>query len=161
MPFENSAGIGVNNFFGPRNTGGSVGVETSESSTHNLSIALTGETLSGSFLPPVVLPKGAKFVRAVLRIDEAFNLGGTSPTVQIGAAGSVATNGIVLTETEMETVGTKTPASTGVGTWAQASTTGTTAAAKVAFALGGTAPTVDATVGKGTLILTFVNKTKV
>lgn len=161
MPFENSAGIGVSNFFGPRNTGGSVGVEESDTSRHRLSISITGEMLNGSYVPPVVIPKGAKFENAILRIDEAFVIGGTTPTVQFGAAGSVATNGIVLTEAEMETVGTKVPASTGAGTWAQASTTGTTAAAKVAFALGGTSPTVDATVGKGTLILTFVNKTKV
>ena len=32
MPFENSAGINVNNFYGPRDTGGSVGVEHSEDS---------------------------------------------------------------------------------------------------------------------------------
>lgn len=161
MPFENSAGIAVSNFFGARNTGGSVGVEESDSSTHHLSVNLTGEMLNGTFLPPVVVPKGARFVRAVLRIDEAFELDGTTPTVRIGAAGSVATNGIVLTEAEMEAIGTKVPASSGAGTWSQSSATGTTAAARVAFDLGGTNPTANAAVGKGTLILTFVNKTKV
>ena len=161
MPYENSAGLGVNNFFGARETGGAVGVETSDSSTHNLTVQLTGAMLNGTFIPPVSVPKGARFVRAVLRVDEAFVLGGTSPTVRIGAAGSVATNGIVLTEAEMEAVGTKVPASTGAGTWSQSSATGTTAAALVAFDMGGTTPTASATAGKATLILTFVNKTKV
>lgn len=161
MPYENSAGLTVNNFYGARETGFAVGVETSDTSTHHLSVQLTGAMLNGTFIPPVNVPKGARFVRAVLRVDEAFALGGTSPTVRIGAAGSVATNGIVLTEAEMEAVGTKVPASTGAGTWSQSSATGTTAAAKVAFDLGGTTPTADATVGKATLILTFVNKTKV
>ena len=77
--------------------------------------------------------------------------GGTAP----------ATDGIVLSQTELQSIGTKTPASTGTGTWAQGSATGTTAAQKVAKALGGTTPTVTAGVGKATLILEFVNKTKV
>jgi hypothetical protein len=161
MPYENSAGLGVNNFFGARETGGAVGVETSDSSRHNLSINITGEMLNGTFIPPVVVPRGARFIGAVLRVDEAFNLGGTTPTVRFGASGSVSTNGIVLTEAEMEAVGTKVPASTGAGTWAQNSATGTTAAARVAFDMGGTTPTAVATAGKATLILTYVNKTKV
>lgn len=161
MPFENSAGIQVSNYYGARETGGSVGVERSQDSLHRLSVALTGAMLNGSFVPPVVVPKGARFVSAVLRVDEAFDITGTTPTVQIGAAGSVATNGIVLTEAELEAIGTKVPASTGAGTWSQSSATGTTAAAKVAFALGGTTPAVNAALGKATLILTFANKTKV
>ena len=112
------------------------------------------------FTPPVVIPKGAKFISAVLRVDEAFTIGGTTPTVQIGAAGSVATNGFVLSEAELETVGTKAVTSTGAGTWAIGSTTGTTAASKVAIALGGTSPTVASTAGRATLILEYVNVSK-
>ena len=159
MPFENSAGIAVSNFYGTRSTGNSVGVETSDSSEHRLSVYITGDMLNGTFIPPVNIPKGARFLRAILRVDEAFDLGGTTPTVRIGAAGSVATNGIVLTEAEMENIGTKVPASTGAGTWSFSSATGTTADAKVAFDMGGGTPTA-ARVGKATLILTFVNKTK-
>lgn len=161
MSYENSAGLGVFNQFGARETGGAVGVETSDNSVHFLTVNLTGEMLNGTFLPPVVVPKGALFRSAVLRVDEAFVVGGTSPTVRIGAAGSVGTNGFVLTEAELENVGTKVPASAGAGTWSTTSTTGTTAAAKVAFDLGGTSPTVTSGVGKATLILEFVNKTKV
>ena len=159
MPFENSAGIAVSNFYGARATGGSVGVETSDRSEHRLSVYITGDMLNGTFIPPVNIPKGARFLRAILRVDEAFDLGGTTPTVRIGAAGSVATNGFVLSEAELENVGTKVPASTGAGTWSFTSATGTTADAKVAFDMGGTSPTA-ARVGKATLILTFANKTK-
>lgn len=160
MPFENSAGLSVSNFYGARESGGSVGVERSQDSVHTLSIAFTGASINSTFLPPVVVPKGAQFKRAVLRVDEAFNITGTSPTVIFG--GTVpGTNGIVLTEAELEAVGTKTPASTGTGTWAQSSATGTTAAERVTRALGGTTPVVSPTVGKATLILEFVNKTKV
>ena len=161
MGYQNSAGIGVNNHYGARDTGTSVGVEQSSDSIHQLSIAFTGTSLQDTFLPPVVVPKGALFKRAVLRVGEAFSLTGTTPTLIFGSLGSEATNGIVLTEAELETTGTKTPASTGTGTWAQASTTGVTTAAKVGRALGGTTPVVTTGLGKATLTLEFFFKTKV
>jgi len=103
MPFENTAGLNVSNFYGARETGGSVGVERSQDSIQQLSIAFTGASINSAFLPPVVIPRGAQFKRAILRVDEAF-----------------------ITRT-----------------------------------LGGTTPVVSPTVGKATLILEFVNKTKV
>lgn len=160
MSFENLTGLGVYTSYGKRNTGGTVGVETGDGSAREYSIAFTGESLNSGFLPPVVVPKGAKFKSAILRVDEAFSITGTSPTVIFGGT-APATNGIVLTEAELENVGTKTPASTGTGTWAVGSSTGTTAAEKVTKTLGGTSPVVSATQGKATLIVTFVNKTKV
>lgn len=160
MAYENSAGLGVFNQYGSRNTGGTVGTEHTKDSVWQLSIAMTAESLNSGFLPPQVVPKGAKFLRAILRVDEAFALTGTSPTVIFG--GTVpATNGIILTKAELEAIGTKTPASTGTGTWAQASATGTTAAEKVTKALGGGTPAVTTGAGKGTLILEYVFKTKV
>jgi hypothetical protein len=160
MPFENTAGLNVSNFYGARETGGSVGLERSDDSVHQLSIAFTGASINSTFLPPVVVPKGTQFKRAILRVDEAFSITGTSPTVIFGGT-APGTNGIVLTEAELEAIGTKTPASTGTGTWAQSSSTGTTAAERVTRTLGGTTPVVSPTVGKATLILEFVNKTKV
>lgn len=161
MPYLNQAGINVSNFYGARETGSAVGLEHGEDSLARLSINITPEFLNGTFVPPVVIPKGALFRSAILRVDEAFNITGTSPTVIIGAQGSEATNGIVLTEAELEAIGTKAPASTGTGTWAQGSATGTTAAAKVGKTLGGTTPVVTAGVGKAILTLTYYNTTKV
>lgn len=156
MSFENLTGLGVYSSYGKRSTGGTVGSETTDTSTRDYSIAFTGESLNSGFLPPVTLPKGAKFVKAVLRVDEAFVVSAAG-TVTFGGT-APGTNGIVLTETELENIGTKTPASTGAGTWAVASATGTTAAEKITKSISGT---VTATQGKGTLILTFINKTKV
>lgn len=161
MAYKNEAGLGVHNQYGARDTGGAIGVETSDNSTHVLNINITGAMLNGTFVPKVVVPKGALIKGYKLRVDEAFVVTGTSPTVRFGSSGSVATNGVVLTEAELEAVGTKTPASTGAGTWATNSATGLTAAAAVAFDLGGTSPAVDATVGKATLSIEFYNKTKV
>lgn len=160
MTFANQAGLGVSNHYGTRKTGSVIGIECTENSNYIVTVEFTGETLNGTFLPPLVLPKGVLFRRAYLRVDEAFDLGGTSPTVRFGATGSIATNGIVLTEAELENVGTKVPASTGAGTWAVGSSTGTTAAAKVAFDMGGTTPTASSTVGKAALVMEFVNRAK-
>lgn len=156
MSFENSTGLGVYSSYGKRNTGGTVGSETSDGSSRDYSISFTGESLNSGFLPGVSLPKGSKLKGAILRVDEAFAVS-SGGTVTFG--GTVpGTNGIVLTEAELEAIGTKTPASTGTGTWATNSATGTTAAQFINKAISGT---VTATQGKATLILTFVNKTKV
>lgn len=159
MTFKNQAGIGVSQNYGTRNTGSTVGLEDSDGSIFRLSVNLTGSTLNDLFLPPVVVPKGAKFRKYELRVDEAFVLGGTTPSVQIGAFGAPGTNGVVITQAELQAVGTKELSTAGAGTWAQNSTTGTTAAAKVAVALGGTSPTAT-TAGKAILVLEFFSKAK-
>ena len=159
MTFKNQAGIGVSQNYGARNTGSAVGLEDSDGSVFRLSVNLTGATLNDLFLPPVVVPKGAKFRKYELRVDEAFVLGGTSPTVQIGANGAPGTNGVVITQAELQAVGTKDLSTAGAGTWAQNSTTGTAAAAKVAVALGGTSPTATGA-GKAILVLEFFSKAK-
>lgn len=157
MPFESNSGLSVNTSYGRRSTGGVIGVETGDQSEVRLSINFTGESINSAFLPPVVFPQGAKVTRYILRVDEAFSLGGTSPTVIFGGT-APATNGVVLTKTELEAVGTKIPASAGTGTWSTTSATGATAAEKVTKALGGTSPTVASTQGKATLIAVYDNK---
>lgn len=156
MAYENSAGLNVNNQYGARVTGNAIGVERSQDSIHQLSIEFTGASLNETFMPPVFIPKGALFLRYRLRIDEAF---------AVSAAGTVAfggtlpgTNGVVLTEAELENIGTKTPASAGTGTWATTSATGTSASERVAKVVTGT---VTATQGKGCLIAEYIFKTLV
>jgi hypothetical protein len=160
MAFENSAGLGVNNQYGPRDTGGTVGVETDKDSVHTMSVAFTARSLNETFMSPFVLPRGAKILRYLLRVDEVFTMTGTTPSLNIGGTAS-ATNGVSIAAAELAAVGTKAPASTGVGTWALASVTGTTAAERVTKSLGGTTPAVTGTAGKATLIVEYLFKTKV
>lgn len=160
MAFENSTGLNVFSSYGKRDTGGTVGVEQSSDSLHQLSVAFTGRSLNDSFIPPFYLPRGAQIKRYILRVDEAFSLTGTSPTVIFGGT-APATNGVVLTQAELQAIGTKTPASTGTGTWSTSSATGTTAAERVTKALGGTTPAVAVGQGKATLIAEYFFKTKV
>jgi hypothetical protein len=160
MPFENAAGLGVHNFYGRRSTGGAVGVDHSQNAVHRLTVHLTGESVNSTFVPPAVMPKGARVLRYFLDVDEAFSLGGTSPTVIVGGT-APATDGVVLSKTELEAVGSKVPSSTGTGTWSTSSSTGTTAAERVKETLGGTTPTVSPTQGKATLVIEYINVNKV
>jgi hypothetical protein len=161
MPFENSAGIGVSNFYGPRDTGGSVGVEQSSDGIHQLSLELTDATLAniGTLGPKYKMLAGAHILRAFLRVDEAFTLTGTTPGLVVGGA-APATNGIAITAAELAAVGTKIPASTGTGTWAANSATGTTATETVTSALTGTTPAVTLGAGRATLMVEFVYKNR-
>lgn len=155
MTYENKSGLGVNNQYGPRDTGGTVGVISDFNAVQEIQVDLTPDFLNGTFVPPVSLPKGALLRRATLRVDEAFTMTGTTPGVAIGAVGNEVVNGIALTAAELAAVGTKTPASTGTGTWAQNSATGTTAAAKINKVLTGTTPAVTVGAGKARLSLEF------
>lgn len=155
MAYENKAGLGVNNQYGPRDTGGTVGVINDFNAVQEIQVDLTPEFLNGTFVPPVVLPKGALFRRATLRVDEAFTMTGTTPGIVIGAATLETTNGIAITAAELAAVGTKVPASTGTGTWAVASATGTTVAAKIGKALTGAGAAVTVGAGKGRISIEF------
>lgn len=155
MTFQNSAGLNVNNYYGPRDTGGSAGVERATNSVTRLSFNITGAMLNDGYVPPVNIPKYASFKTAHITVHEAFVVTGTTPTILVGAAGSVATNGFIITETELETLGSRKLANDGEGTWDIAHATGTTAAALVDFAFEGDAAVTSA--GKATLVLEYVN----
>ncbi len=160
MGYENNNGLNVHNQYGVRETGGTVGKLDHDGVVASVAFSFTGESLNSGFVPPVYIPKGARFVRALLRVDEAFVVTGTSPTLRVGAEGSIATNGVVITEAELENVGSKAIASSGAGTWSFSSSTGTTVAAKLDFDLGGTSPAVASTSGKATLVLEYFDVAK-
>lgn len=91
-----------------------------------------------SFNTQLTLPKGAVVSSCFYEVDEAFVLGGTTPTIAIGADGTEVTNyAALISEADAETAGL-------VGSDAPAGTIATTLAADTAIgvALGGTTPTV-------------------
>lgn len=161
MPIYNQAGLGVGNFYGARDTGTTYGTEQTTDSVWQLSIAFTGTSIQDTYGSQLVLPKGALLKRYILRVDEAFALTGTTPSLIFGSVGTETTNGVVLTQAELQAIGTKTPASTGTGTWSNASATGLTANTKIGRVLGGTTPAVTTGVGRATLTAEYFFKTKV
>lgn len=151
MGYSSASGLGVNNQYGPRVSGNAIGVETSDGTVQVLKIQFTGASLNETYMPPVKVPQGALFLRYRLRVDEAFAVS-SGGTVTFGGT-APGTNGVVLTETELENIGTKTPASAGAGTWVTTSSTGTTAAELVTKSISGT---VTATQGKATLFAEYL-----
>ena len=163
MGYDNGSALGVYNHYGVRDTGGAVGIEHNYGSLWTVKIDLTGQSIAdhvAGFVLPSYVKKGMLLKSAVLRVDEVFVVTGTTPHLEIGSAGSVATDGIEITEAQLEALGTTDISSTGAGTWATASAGGVAADAKIAFVLEGDTA-IAATSGKATVILEFVYNTKI
>lgn len=143
----------VNNHYGPRETGKTVGTFYTNGVERELSLDIDGEMLgdaSFALLAPS-LPAGAVVLECYADVTEAFVLGGTSPVMNIGTEGSEATNGVDVSEAQLEAVGTYDITSTVAGTWANPLAAATT----VGLALGGTSPTTtDA--GKVRVVIRYV-----
>ena len=134
MGIENTAGLGVNNVYGPRKTDeGRSGVINTSGVVKELEVDFRGENYS---VVSATIPAGAVVLDGYAKVSEAFALGGTTPTLAIGTSGSAATNGVKLTEAQAEATGTYdlTPA----GTWGSVLSAATTGAVE----LGGTSPTI-------------------
>jgi hypothetical protein len=158
MPYLNQAGINVFNQYGARSTGNSVGTDHTQNAVHELSVEITGTSLADSlFVPPYVIPKGVRFLRATLVVDQAFTLTGTTPTVQIGGT-APGTNGLTLSAANLGSVASLDVSAGLAGTWATNSAAGTTAAEKVTIALGGTTPAVTSGVGKASVVMSYIYK---
>jgi hypothetical protein len=144
MSYENSAGLGVNNHYGARDTqDGIVGggkLESSGSVVEAVVYARGSDFTSGAFDTQLTIPAGSKFVSAIAEVTEAFVLGGTTPTINVGTSGSADTDyGIELSEANGETVGTYFAEGTN-GTWSQTAVLANDTV--VAVELDGTTPTV-------------------
>lgn len=146
MGFESNSGLGTRNFYGPRSaTEGVEGGIKTEGSVQEISIFFTGQNINDDVFSSnlVQLPAGARPLRAIVDIQEAFTLGGTTPVINIGTDGSESTNGVSISEAKAEAAGVYTDADAGVtfnGTWAAS----LAAATQISIALSGTTPTVGA-----------------
>lgn len=149
MAFEATSRIQVMNQYGPRQTGGTVGVEHTKKSRNVLSFELTGQSLVDGFLPPFVLPKEATITDAFVTVDEAFT-GVTSVT--LGEGNDEAANGIVLTAANLA-LGTRPVDASLVGEWAVGSAT--TKAARIGIVVAGTP---NPLVGRASVTIGYVYK---
>lgn len=149
--FENSAGLGVNNYYGPRDSGKTAGKIKSEGSISELSYVVDAAMIDGSVPQVAKIPAKAKIIAVYAKVSEAFVLGGTNPTILIGTDTSEVTNGAVLDDSQAEVVGTYDITSTLTGTWAAELAAETT----VGFSLGGTTPT-KTTAGKVQFVVRYI-----
>lgn len=149
--FENSAGLGVYNFYGPRDSGKTAGKIKSEGSVSELSYVVDAAMIDGTVPQTAKIPAKAKIIGVYAKVSEAFNLGGTNPTILIGTDTSEVTNGAVLDDSLAEVVGTYDITATLTGTWASELAAETT----VGFSLGGTSPT-KTTAGKVQFVVRYI-----
>ncbi len=156
MAIENTAGLGVNNVYGTRDTqeGLLAGGELPMSGAMVEAIVYIDGSDFGSgttFDTNFTIPAGSKFIEAYAEVTEVFVLGGTTPTINVGTSGSAGTNfAIELSEAEAEAVGEVYNA-TGAGTFAAPLAADTL----VAVELDGTSPTVTGA-GRAKVVIRFL-----
>lgn len=153
MTVESNTGLGTFSRYGAPNTQEGVlsgGKVKSHGTVYEAAVYIRGENFSsGSFDTQYTLPAGAVVREVVAEVTEAFALGGTTPTINVGTNGSEGTNyGIELSEANAEATGTYdgTPA----GTWAAPLAADTV----IGVALGGTTPTVTSA-GEAKVIIRY------
>ena len=119
-------------------------------------IQLTGQMLSDGLIIKYFLPKDATFTgEAKLIVDEVFDLASVS-VVEIGEKALEATNGISLTEANLESTGVKDVSGGLAGEWAVGSQLPHSQEVDIVFSAGSV---TDASVGKATLILEYLKVT--
>lgn len=156
MAFEATSGIQVANHYGPRDTGGSVGVERTTKSLNIFSVQITGNALRDGFISNFVMPKQAHMLRAYLTVDEVFPSGFTN--FSIGDGEAPATNGItVVRATDLVAVGVVDVSADLAGTWAVADGNETARAARVGLVVTGGTPSAA---GLATLTVEYIYKTR-
>jgi len=149
--FENSAGLGVNNHYGARESGQTAGHIKTEGVKSQMSIQVDAPDIDVALFSSPVLPADCLPVAVYFKVTEAFALGGTTPTILIGTDSSEVTNGCVVSEAQAEAVGVYDISGTLTGTWAA----NLVAETDIAIVLGGTTPTKTAA-GKAEVIIEYV-----
>lgn len=153
MGFESNTGLGVSNHYGPRENGPGAGVVGTQGREVEFSVDLTEDVVTngGPLLVDFTIPAGAVIESVYLVVTEAFDLGGTTPTILVGTDTTEVTNGFVVSEVQAEALGTYDVTATLTGTWAAP----LAAATVVGIVLGGTTPTVVADTGKAKAIVKY------
>lgn len=156
MGYESNTGLGVNNHYGERGTqDGSIGGGDlpGNGAIKEAIIYIKGEDFGAgtAFDTQYTIPAGSKFLEAYAEITEAFVLGGTTPTINVGTNATEATNyGLELSEAQAEATD-EVYNGTGAGTWASPLAADTV----IGVALDGTSPTVTSA-GKAKVVIRYI-----
>jgi len=156
MSYENSAGLGVNNHYGVRDTqDGIVGGGKLESSGSVVEAVVYVKAADftvaagvASFDTQLSLPAGAVPLDCLFDVSTAFTQTGgtTSTTLNVGTSGSAGTNGFTVTEAATSLAAVVEVDAAGDGTWAGTNPVSTSAATTVGVDIvagGGTITSID------------------
>jgi len=143
---------GVRNFYGQRDRHeGTFGQPRTSGVEKNLVITFSGDSYGAV---TGVLPKGAIVnANSTVEIEQAFNLGGTTPVLNVGKSGSEGTDRLCqISEAQAEAIGTYSIASAG----ALAANTPLTADTTIKVVLGGGGSnTIAAGKGKAKVVVRY------
>lgn len=154
MTVEVGAVRGVINIYGARVPGRAAGIIKTEGAKNELTIDLTGALLDDLLILPLVVPDGSSFTGvAKLHVTEAFDLDASS-VVEIGESGLEATNGISLTEANLESTGVVNVETGLAGEWDTDALVVGDHTVEIVFSAGAVA---DPLVGRATLILEYIH----
>lgn len=144
----------VNNHYGQKFAEGSVGHVNTSGAMNELVIDLDSDMLAAGTLPlqNPIIPNGARVTQVMMEVNEAFVMTGT-PVIDIGTAGSEATNGFTITEGQLEALQTYDLTSALSSGWA----TGFVADTEVSLVISSGAATSADKLGKARVIITYVN----
>ena len=159
MSFENSAGLGTYNHYGPRvsnvEDGGNI---KTEGIVNELTFDVTGEFINDVIaggtsrsLSIMKLPAGAKILSAIVDVTTVFVASGTTPTVRVGTEGSEASNNFAISEAQLEALGTYEITSFN-GTWAAKLTADT----QIGFSMGGSSSPAVTDAGAARIVIRYV-----
>lgn len=154
MSYENSAGLGVTNQYGVRDTQDSAaasgGKVESSGSVHEAVVYFTGDELgSTEVVTRLSIPAGARVLDATLEVVEAIAMGNADNDIVIGTAGGAVSNGVDFDNT---TGAAGAYAGTAAnGTWAAP----LAASTSVAVLVTGTTPN-NTTGGKGKIVVRYL-----
>ena len=99
------------------------------------------------------IPAGSIITAAYFETTEVFVLGGTTPALEVGTSGSEATNGVTVTEAQLETVGADDITAALSGTWAAG--VALVADTVVGVAFSGSTPTAVSGSGKARVTVVY------
>lgn len=146
----------VSNFYGPRDHDVTAGVIKTEGAMNELTLHIDAETITDADFVLTVkpfIPANSRIEDAYVEVSEAFVVTGTTPVVSVGTEGSEATNGVDISEAQLEAVGVYDITSTLAGTWAAAG--GLTARTVVGIANSAGLAVTD--VGKAKLVIRYIH----
>ncbi len=153
MSLETTPLRGVVDNYGGRTVGRSAGIIGTKGSEKELAIHLNGQMLSDAIVIAAHVPAGASFLSAHLIVDEVFVLAGSS-VVEVGEDGAEATNGVSLTEANLEATGVTDVSAALAGEWDEGAQLPHSQEIGIAFSAGSV---TTASAGKATLLLKYLD----
>ena len=151
MSKELSSLRGVSSQYGAYETGRATGIINTAGANHQMVIDLTGAALDDKIIPPQHMPAGATVTKAYVFVEEVFVLAGSS-VVEFGEAGAEATNGVSITEANLESTGYTDITAGLAGTWDEGGLTVGSDQVGIAFSAGSV---TTASAGKAKLVIEY------